>query len=120
VLGLLGLALSVIGSLLLFGVPLRGSLLVLTDVGRRLPWGQTCRSHCADLARFRAKPDCRPNRFGAGHRHGRNSNIAGIAQSYVSAIAAAFSQEWRAAHGLAAETVQVTTRAWHNPSLETR
>jgi len=37
VLGLLGLALSVIGSLLLFGVPLRGSLLVLTDVGRRLP-----------------------------------------------------------------------------------
>jgi ABC-2 type transport system permease protein len=51
---------------------------------------------------------------------GRNSNTAGIAQGYVSAIAAAFSQEWRAAHGLAAETVRVTTRAWYNPSLETR
>jgi ABC-2 type transport system permease protein len=32
VLGLLGLALSVIGGLVLFGVPLRGSLLVLTGV----------------------------------------------------------------------------------------
>src|SRR4051794_38471576 len=51
---------------------------------------------------------------------GRNSNTAGIAQGYVGAIAAAFGQAWRASHGLPGEAVRVTTRAWYNPSLETR
>lgn len=51
---------------------------------------------------------------------GRNSNTAGIAQSYVTAIAAAFSQNWRASHGLSGQAVQMTQRAWYNPTLETR
>jgi ABC-2 type transport system permease protein len=51
---------------------------------------------------------------------GRNSNTAGTAQSYVGAIFATFSQEWRASQGLSAPAVQVTTRAWYNPNLETR
>jgi len=51
---------------------------------------------------------------------GRNSNTAGTAQGYVATILAAFGQEWRASHGLSAPGVRVTTRAWYNPSLETR
>ena len=51
---------------------------------------------------------------------GRNSNTAGIAQGYVAAIAATFGQEWRTSQGLAGPAVQVTTRAWFNPALETR
>jgi len=51
---------------------------------------------------------------------GRNSNTAGVAQGYVASIATAFGQDWRASHGLANQAVQVTTRAWYNPSLETR
>jgi len=51
---------------------------------------------------------------------GRNSNTAGIAQGYASTIAAAFAQEWRASHGLATDGVHLSTRAWYNPSLETR
>jgi ABC-2 type transport system permease protein len=51
---------------------------------------------------------------------GRNSNTAGTAQGYVSAILAAFGQEWRTGQGLPGPAVQVSTRAWYNPSLETR
>ena len=51
---------------------------------------------------------------------GRNSNTAGIAQSYVASIASAFSQDWRVSHGRTSQAVRVTTRAWYNPSLETR
>jgi len=51
---------------------------------------------------------------------GRNSNTAGVAQSYVATIATGFGQDWRAAQGLSGQAVQVTTRAWYNPSLETR
>lgn len=51
---------------------------------------------------------------------GRNSNTAGIAQGYAGAIAAAFGQDWSAAQGVAGQAVQVTTRAWYNPNLETR
>ncbi len=51
---------------------------------------------------------------------GRNSNTAGIAQGYVGTIVATFGNEWRAAQGLPGPAVQVTTRAWYNPSLETR
>jgi ABC-2 type transport system permease protein len=52
---------------------------------------------------------------------GRNSNTAGTAQGYVNAIAADFTARWRADNGHdPAAGVKVTTRAWYNPSLETR
>jgi ABC-2 type transport system permease protein len=74
---------------------------------------------------------------------GRNSNTAGTALGYVSAIVEGFNADWRAAHpppgasatglangapatGLAngsvgeLPAVQATTRAWFNPNLETR
>jgi ABC-2 type transport system permease protein len=51
---------------------------------------------------------------------GRNSNTAGTAMGYVSLIVDAFNANWRAAHGQAGPPVQVTTRAWYNPNLETR
>ncbi|RDJ24955.1 ABC transporter permease [Bosea caraganae] len=51
---------------------------------------------------------------------GRNSNTAGTAQGYVSQIVTSFGAEWQAAHGLPGPPVQITTRAWYNPSLETR
>ncbi|MCL2716010.1 MAG: ABC transporter permease [Alphaproteobacteria bacterium] len=51
---------------------------------------------------------------------GRNSNTAGIAQSYVASIAAAFGQSWGATQGRAGPALEITTRAWYNPNLETR
>lgn len=51
---------------------------------------------------------------------GRNSNTAGIGQGYVGVIATAFGQSWRAARGLRDASVTVTSRAWYNPTLETR
>jgi ABC-2 type transport system permease protein len=51
---------------------------------------------------------------------GRNSNTASIAQGYVTSVATAFGQDWRAAQGIADPAVQITSRAWYNPNLETR
>ena len=51
---------------------------------------------------------------------GRNSNTAGVASGYVGAIVEGFNADWRSDHGLADPPVQVTMRAWYNPSLETR
>jgi ABC-2 type transport system permease protein len=51
---------------------------------------------------------------------GRNSNTAGTATSYVGAIVESFNADWRAAHGQSGPPVQVTTRTWYNPNLETR
>lgn len=51
---------------------------------------------------------------------GRNSNTAAIAMGYVSTVVDAFNNRWRTAHGLPGPPVQVTTRAWYNPNLETR
>ncbi len=51
---------------------------------------------------------------------GRNSNTAGTALGYVSAIVDAFNADWAAAHGGSAPPVQATIRAWYNPNLETR
>jgi ABC-2 type transport system permease protein len=51
---------------------------------------------------------------------GRNSNTAGTAQGYVGTIAASFAAEWRAARGMPGPVMQVSTRAWYNPALETR
>jgi ABC-2 type transport system permease protein len=51
---------------------------------------------------------------------GRNSNTAGTALGYVSAVVEAFNAGWRAAHGQDGPSVRVTSRAWYNPNLETR
>jgi ABC-2 type transport system permease protein len=51
---------------------------------------------------------------------GRNSNTAGTATGYVSAIVQQFNADWRHDHGLASPPVQLIERAWFNPNLETR
>ncbi len=51
---------------------------------------------------------------------GRNSNTAGTAMGYVSAIVEAFNTDWRAVHGQAGPPIRVAVRAWYNPNLETR
>ncbi|HEX3655137.1 MAG TPA: ABC transporter permease [Pirellulales bacterium] len=51
---------------------------------------------------------------------GRNSNTGGTALAYVGAIVEAFNADWRAQHGQRGPPVQVVTRAWFNPNLETR
>jgi len=51
---------------------------------------------------------------------GRNSNTAGTAMGYVSAIVSQFNADWARDHGLAGGPVQLVTRAWYNPNLETR
>ena len=51
---------------------------------------------------------------------GRNSNTAGTALGYVSSIVEQFNAGWRSAHGLAAAPIEITSRAWYNPNLETR
>lgn len=51
---------------------------------------------------------------------GRNSNTAGTALGYVSAIVEAFNADWRAAHGRSGPPIRVVARAWYNPNLETR
>lgn len=51
---------------------------------------------------------------------GRNSNTAAIAMGYVGAAVDAFNTQWRGRHAQLGPPVQVTTRAWYNPNLETR
>ena len=51
---------------------------------------------------------------------GRNSNTAGTAMGYVAGIVQQFNARWGHDHGLAAAPVQIVTRAWYNPNLETR
>lgn len=52
---------------------------------------------------------------------GRNSNTAGTAQSYVNTIASDFAARWRQENGQEPPGgMKLTTRAWYNPSLETR
>lgn len=51
---------------------------------------------------------------------GRNSNTAGTAMGYLGSIVEAFNADWRAAHNWSGPAVQVTSRAWYNPNLETR
>ncbi|HEY5019942.1 MAG TPA: ABC transporter permease [Steroidobacteraceae bacterium] len=51
---------------------------------------------------------------------GRNSNTAGTALGYVSSIVEQFNADWRRAHALALAPVELVTRAWYNPNLETR
>jgi ABC-2 type transport system permease protein len=51
---------------------------------------------------------------------GRNSNTGGVASAYVGAIVDQFNQDWLADHGRAGPPVQMVSRAWYNPELETR
>src|SRR5262245_27753820 len=51
---------------------------------------------------------------------GRNSNTAGTALGYVSAIVDAFNADWQAAHRQVGPPIRATARAWYNPNLETR
>jgi ABC-2 type transport system permease protein len=52
---------------------------------------------------------------------GRNSNTAATALGYVTDIVGAFNADWQQAHGQSRPAaIQVTTRAWYNPNLETR
>ena len=50
----------------------------------------------------------------------RNSNTAGSAAGYVSAVVADFNVQWRAQHGAPQAPVRIDARAWYNPNLETR
>ncbi len=51
---------------------------------------------------------------------GRNSNTSGVAMGYANTIIADFATDWRSRQGLSAPGVQVTSRSWFNPQLETR
>ena len=51
---------------------------------------------------------------------GRNSNTAATASSYVTAVVGTFTDNWRRDHGLPAQVLTSTDRAWYNPNLETR
>ena len=51
---------------------------------------------------------------------GRNSNTAGTALGYISRIVQQFNAAWSGDHGAPPQSVQVVTRAWYNPNLETR
>lgn len=51
---------------------------------------------------------------------GRNSNTAVTALNYVSTIAARFNEAWMQRHGGQRPAVQVASRAWFNPNIETR
>jgi ABC-2 type transport system permease protein len=50
----------------------------------------------------------------------RNSNTAGSAAGYVSAVVADFNAQWRVQHGGAQAPVRIDLRVWYNPNLETR
>jgi ABC-2 type transport system permease protein len=51
---------------------------------------------------------------------GRNSNTAGTALGYVGSMVAAFNADWCREHNQQGAPVQLTTRTWFNPNLETR
>jgi ABC-2 type transport system permease protein len=51
---------------------------------------------------------------------GRNSNTAGSAAATVGEAVAGFNRAWRERHGGPQAALQVDTRAWFNPNLETR
>ena len=51
---------------------------------------------------------------------GRNTNTAATAMSYVDTAISSFDAQWRSEHGQSGPAVQVVTRSWYNPTLETR
>ena len=51
---------------------------------------------------------------------GRNSNTAGTATGYINTIVESFNAGWRQERGQRGAPIRMTTRAWYNPTLETR
>jgi ABC-2 type transport system permease protein len=51
---------------------------------------------------------------------GRNSNTAATALGYANTAIESFNAYWRSKQGVAAPEMKTTTRAWYNPTLETR
>ncbi len=51
---------------------------------------------------------------------GRNSNTAGIALNYVSAVVQGFNEQWAADHGWDHPPALLKIRAWYNPNLLSR
>ena len=51
---------------------------------------------------------------------GRNSNTAGTATGYINTIVESFNAGWRQERGQRGASIRMTTRAWYNPTLETR
>ncbi|APZ43694.1 ABC transporter permease [Acidihalobacter ferrooxydans] len=51
---------------------------------------------------------------------GRNSNTALLALGYARSIVSQFNSDWQRTHGLTPSPVQLVTRAWFNPNLESR
>jgi ABC-2 type transport system permease protein len=49
---------------------------------------------------------------------GRNSNTAGTALSYLNRVVGDFNGGWRSDHGHVGPGVQILTRSWYNPNLE--
>jgi len=49
---------------------------------------------------------------------GRNSNTASTALGYFSHVVADFNNDWRSNHGQAGQSVQILTRSWYNPNLD--
>ena len=49
---------------------------------------------------------------------GRNSNTAGTALGYFSHVVADFNSDWQSTHGHAVQGVQILTRSWYNPNLD--
>lgn len=50
----------------------------------------------------------------------RNSTTAGNASAYLAGIVDAFNAQWRDRHGGARPPLNIVTRAWYNPNLETQ
>lgn len=50
----------------------------------------------------------------------RNSSTAGMAAQYLSSVVGQFNQDWRVVHGGSTMAIQMETRAWYNPNLESR
>jgi ABC-2 type transport system permease protein len=51
---------------------------------------------------------------------GRNSNTAGTALGYLNTVVQNFNHDWRAHHGQVGPSVQIVTRSWYNPNLDSR
>jgi ABC-2 type transport system permease protein len=51
---------------------------------------------------------------------GRNSNTAGTALGYLNTVVETFNGDWQSRHGQPGPSVQIVTRSWYNPNLDSR
>src|ERR1022692_477470 len=51
---------------------------------------------------------------------GRNSNTAGTALGYLNSVVERFNGDWRSSHGQQGASIQIVTRSWYNPNLDSR